>query len=289
MTGFSKEEVLGQDFAFVLKADPHRPDRPRLREAGRDGESWDDLICCKDGSELWAAILRSPVEDKFGVIVQHFVSFVDLTAHKLEAAHSKMLIDELNHRVKNTLATVLSIVGQALRKPIDIEGFGESVESRLFALSRSHDLLTNVSWEGAGLRDLIGAALEPFGVSNGRSERFEMTGKNLLLPPNATLALGIAFHELATNAVKYGAFSNDSGFVRIAWTAPPSPAGPRLRLKWEERGGPPVAVPSRRGFGSQVIERGLGHELHGAVRLEFLPAGVTCAIDVPLPVVARDG
>src|ERR1700730_17593093 len=218
---------------------------------------------------FWAAIFISPVRDEGGEVVQHFASFVDLTKQKQEQAQSTMMINELNHRVKNTLATVQSIVWQALRAGSDPKVIRESIESRLFALSRSHDLLTRENWEGAGLLDLVKAALAPFGVADGRSERFVITGENLRLLPKATLALGIAFHELATNAVKYGAFSNERGLILIAWKIEPGPEGDRLILHWREKDGPPVTLPSRKGFGSQVIERGLAHELDGTVHLDY--------------------
>jgi two-component sensor histidine kinase len=134
---------------------------------------------------------------------------------------------------------------------------------------------------------LVNAALEPFGVANGRRKRFAIMGKDIRLPPKPTLALGIAFHELATNAVKYGAFSNDTGSIRIAWAVEPTPEGNRLILQWQEKDGPPVALPSQKGFGSQVIERGLAHELEGAVSLEYRPDGLVCTIDIPFPQVAR--
>jgi hypothetical protein len=108
-------------------------------------------------------------------------------------------------------------------------------------------------------------------------------------PPKATLALGIALHELATNAVKYGAFSNDRGSILIRWRIEPTPRGDRLILDWQEKGGPPVSPPSRKGFGSQVIERGLGHELHGSAHLDYQADGVVCTINIPAPRGARDG
>jgi two-component sensor histidine kinase len=194
-----------------------------------------------------------------------------------------MLIDELNHRVKNTLSTVQSIASQALRNSSDPEQIRESIESRLFALSRSHDLLTREDWIGAGLHDLIKDALEPFGVNGGRVSRLIVTGENVRMSPKATLALGIAFHELATNAVKYGAFSNDAGSIQISWATKSAPTGDRLILHWREKGGPPVTPPSRKGFGSQVIERGLAHELEGTVQLDYPPEGVSCTINIPLP------
>jgi two-component sensor histidine kinase len=218
-----------------------------------------------------------------GDIVQHFVSFIDHTQQRAKQAHCEMLIDELNHRVKNTLSTVQSIARQALRASADPDTIRESIESRIFALSRSHDLLTHGKWEGAGLRELIQAALEPFGVANGRAERFRIEGRDIRLLPKATLALGIVFHELATNAVKYGAFSNDIGTILITWHSETRPDGERLILGWRERDGPVVVAPARKGFGSQVIERGLAHELEGEVRLDYLPQGVTCTIDIPLP------
>jgi two-component sensor histidine kinase len=194
-----------------------------------------------------------------------------------------MLIGELNHRVKNILSTVQSIVWQALRTTSDPKVIREAIESRLSALSRSHDLLTRENWESAGLLDLLHDAMEPFGVAGGRAGRIVVTGKNIRFPPKAVLALGIAFHELATNAVKYGAFSNEAGSILIGWTIEPTPEGDRLLLRWQEKDGPPVTPPSRKGFGSRVIERGLAHELEGTVDLDYRPDGVVCTINVPAP------
>jgi len=291
LTGYGREEVLGQTFKFLMArgADPEALAQLEAEFEGSSGTGSENLYRRKDGSEFWAATFISPVRDERGDVVQHFASFMDLTKHKHEQAHSKMLIEELNHRVKNTLATVQSIAWQALRKASDPKAIRESIESRLFALSRSHDLLTRDDWEGAGLLDLVNVALEPFGVSNGRAERFVITGNNILLTPKATLALGIAFHELATNAVKYGAFSNATGSILIAWTIEPTPEGNRLILHWQEKDGPSVARPSYKGFGSQVIERGLAHELEAMVHLHYRADGVVCKIDIPAPQAARDG
>lgn len=291
LTGYAREEVLGQSFNFLMARGTDLDSLARIDAAFAGSSTGGSEICYrrKDGSEFWSAVLISPVRDESGDIVQHFASFVDLTDHKQEQAQSRMLIDELNHRVKNTLATVQSIVWQALRNTSDPEAIREGIEARLFALSRSHDLLTRENWEGAGLLDLIKAALEPFGVANGRSERFLITGRNIRVPPKAALALGIAFHELATNAVKYGAFSNNAGSVLISWTIEPSLEGNRLLLRWQEKDGPPVTPPSRKGFGSRVIERGLAHELDGTVDLDYPTDGVVCTINFPAPNGARDG
>lgn len=283
--------MLGHPFNFLLAQDDDPASLALVDTAFDvcDDQSPEVRFRRKDGGGFWAALFISPVRDASGDIVQYFASFVDLSRHKEEQAHSRMLIDELNHRVKNTLTTVQSIVSQALRNASDPEAIRGAIESRLFALSRSHDLLTRENWESAGLHDVVDVAMEPFGVANGRSERFQVTGENIRVPPKAALALGVAFHELATNAVKYGAFSGDNGCVRIEWTIEPTPNGDRLILTWREEGGPPVDPPSRKGFGSRVIERGLAHELGGTTRLDFRADGVICTINIPAPHVTSNG
>jgi two-component sensor histidine kinase len=261
-------------------------------EAEFDGSSsggTEVLYRRKDGSEFWAAVFISPVRDASGDIIQYFASFADLTKHKEDEVRSRMLIDELNHRVKNALSTVQSIVWQTLRTTTDPRAIRQSIESRLFALSRSHDLLTREKWESAGLLDIAHDALETFGVSGGRADRIMIAGENIRFPPKAALAISIAFNELATNAVKYGAFSNAAGSIMIEWTIETAPACKRLLLSWKEKGGPPVTPPALRGFGSRVLERGLAHELEGTVHLDYRPDGLVCTMDIPLPGGARGG
>lgn len=285
LTGYEREEVLGKGFEFLVAADGDAEPVGQVDAAfkGTSDSDPETLYRRKDGSACWATIFISPVRDEGGAVVQHFVSLVDVSKHKRAHAQAKTLIDELNHRVKNTLSTMQSIVWQAFKNASDTEAIRESIEARLFALSRSHDLLTREHWESAGLLDLVNEALEPFGVANGRAERFSITGSNVRLPPKAILAMGIALHELATNAVKYGAFSNDAGSILIAWAIEPRSEGERLVLRWQEKNGPPVLRPSRRGFGSQVLERGLGHELEGEVHLDYQPNGMVCTINIPAP------
>jgi two-component sensor histidine kinase len=142
--------------------------------------------------------------------------------------------------------------------------------------------LSSDHWEGAGLHDLVDNALEPFRVAAGRAERFVVTGENVRLQPKTILTLAIALHELATNAVKYGAFSSESGTIEISWTVKRGPEGVRLVLHWDESDGPPVISPTHKGFGSWVIERGLAHELGGTVELTYPADGILCTIDIPL-------
>ncbi len=290
LTGWSRDEVLGESFNSLMARGASVEALKEIEKAVAGSHENDPEICYrrKDGSQFWASLSVSPVKDEQGKIVQHFASLVDLTSYKAEQATCKLLIDELNHRVKNTLATVQSVVRQGLRTAADPDVIRESIESRIFALSRSHDILSRENWKGAGLHDLINASLEPFVVTDGRVERFNVEGCNLRLPPKAALALGIFFHELATNAFKYGAFSNGSGTVSVSWKIESSQSGKRLLLHWREKDGPEVTPPTRKGFGSQVIERGLAHELQGEVHVDYPHTGLVCTINIPVPHVAED-
>jgi PAS domain S-box-containing protein len=289
LTGYDLNEVLGRPLNFFMAplTDPQAMTRVDAAVEHNSNSDQEINYRRKDGSEFWAAMFTNPVRDVNGNVVQHFVSLIDVSKHKQAQAQATMLIDELNHRVKNTLSTVQSIVWQAFRKASDPELIREAIEARLFALSRSHDLLTPENWESAGLVDIVNAALEPFGVAGDRAERLVITGRNVRFSPKATLVLGIALHELATNAVKYGAFSDAAGSLLIAWAIEPAPEGDRLILHWQEKDGPPVTLPFRNGFGSQVIERGLAHELGAEAHLDFRADGLVCTINIPAPEVTH--
>jgi two-component sensor histidine kinase len=184
--------------------------------------------------------------------------------------HQNLLLDELNHRVKNTLATVQAMAIQTL-KGADVAA-RDAFIARLFALSGQHDLLTLDNWEGASFEGVVRRALRPY--REDRKARFHVIGPPVHLDPKRALALGMGFHELASNAAKYGALSNAEGAVHVGWTIDPD--GQMLTLRWEERGGPPVSRPQHRGFGLRLIEHGLGREISGAVRLDFAPGGLVC-------------
>ena len=289
LTGYDREEVLAKSFNFLMAhgADAKALARIQNEFEGKSNSGTEVLYRRKDKSEFWAGLFISPVRDASGDIVQYFASFVDLTKHKDDEAKSKLLIDELNHRVKNTLSTVQSIVWQAMRTGSEPKVVQEAIESRLFALSRSHDLLTRENWESAGLYDIVHDALEPFAVAGGRRERIVLKGENIRFPPPAALALGIVFNELATNAAKYGALSNEAGSIQIEWAEESPSEGARIRLQWKEKDGPPVETPSRKGFGTRVVERGLSHELESTVHLDFQPGGLACTMTIPIPGVDR--
>jgi signal transduction histidine kinase/CheY-like chemotaxis protein len=229
---------------------------------------------------IFMDFLYQPITDAAGAVTGIFVEGFDVTARKEAEERQRLLLDELNHRVKNTLAAVQSIASQTLRGA-DIDGrVRDAFEGRLMALAQAHDLLTQGRWEGAMLRDLALQELSPYGAEDG--VRFTIAGPNVRLRPKVALALGMVFHELATNAAKYGAFSNGTGRVRLAWKVADAPPSAMLRLRWSESGGPSVAKPRRQGFGSRLIERGLAHELNGEVQLRYDPSGVVCTMDLPL-------
>jgi PAS domain S-box-containing protein len=285
LSGHDREEVLGQSFNFLMARDAN-PEALAEIEAAFEGSSGSDpeiRYRRKDGSVFWASIYISPVRDEDGDVVQHFASFMDLTKHKQEKDRLRFLLDELNHRTQNTLATVQAIAVQTLRGVADKEVV-DAFEGRILALSKAHTLLGRENWDGVGLRDVIDQILQPFGLNDRRVARFSVEGEDVRLQPQAALTLAMVFHELATNAAKYGAFSNDAaGQIAIAWQVEPTPHGDRMRLRWQESGGPPVTPPGRKGFGSRLIESGLAQELDGEVRLDYELAGVVCQIVMAVP------
>ncbi len=197
-------------------------------------------------------------------------TMVEMREHE---ARQKLLLDELNHRVKNTLASVQSIAVQTLSREAEPEVAKATFVERLMALSSTHNLLVKRSWEGASFADLAEASLGHYG------QPFTLEGPDLVMAPNTAVSLGMALHELATNALKYGAWSQ-GGEVRI--TTRLAPSDDETTIIWQEFGGPAVAAPGRRGFGSRLLERGVAGELGGRVELDFGPNGLTCTISTPI-------
>jgi PAS domain S-box-containing protein len=235
------------------------------------------------GEVRWQRLVATPRELPTGAVVWDGIQ-IDITDHKCAEEHLKLLVNELNHRVKNTLAIVQSLAAQSFPKPRPDEDDGFAAargafEARLFALARGHDVLTRENWEGASLYEIVAQAVEPY--SSRGEDRLHLSGPDVRLSPRMALALAMALQELATNAVKYGALSNGGGEILISWAVDRARARPRLQLCWEERGGPPVEPPKRRGFGSRLIERTLAQDLDGVVRIEFAATGVVCRVDAP--------
>jgi two-component sensor histidine kinase len=204
--------------------------------------------------------------------------FIDVTERKEAERQQKLLIDELNHRVKNTLATVQSLITQTARSTDDIGEFQKAVEGRILALSHAHNQLSERRWGDAELNHLLRSGLEPY-LAKGN---VLLSGEPVRIAPQAALMISMAVHELATNAAKYGALSSTKGCIDLSWVVEADGAGPILRLRWHERNGPPVIRPTRKGFGTRLLERGIEAELGGSTLTEFAAAGVRCEIKVPL-------
>ena len=190
-----------------------------------------------------------------------------------------LLLAELNHRVKNTLAIVQSIATQTLRHADSPEAFRAGFEARVMALAEAHNLLTDSNWAGASLRDIVDRVLLPY--AGDERPRYHIPQADVRVGPKTAVSLVMAFHELATNAAKYGALSTSAGTVKIDWTVVTETTPPRLVMSWTETGGPAVSEPTRKGFGSRLI-RGLAHETSGHVQMEFARTGLVCRFDIPL-------
>lgn len=226
-------------------------------EFGQIGEAFDAMAASlqKHEGELRAEISRS---------------------HLLQERQT-MMLHELNHRVRNTLATVQSLARQSRRG----DATGERLEGRILSLSKTHDLLSRDDWGGASLMSILQNEFAPF--DDGAVERFRLDGPDVELAPRYVLALGMTLHELTTNAAKYGALSTEDGCVDLAWRVSSRESGLRqLAMEWRETGGPPVAEPAARGFGTRLITGGVKRELGGSVTLAFEPTGLRCSLDVPL-------
>lgn len=249
----------------------------RQAMSDRTGFAIENRYVFPDGRVTWLDVRGNPVEEGLAIFYR------DITERKLAEDHLRLMVHELNHRVKNSLATVQAISAQTLRGrevPLEVR---EALTSRLLALAKAHDVLTDARWAGARLEEIAAQAAEPYG-----QERFRIEGPGVILPPRAAIAMALAFHELATNAAKYGALSNESGEVELAWRLEAAADPPKLELKWREQGGPPVKPPTRKGFGSRLIQRGLAAEFVGEVRMDFPASGLVCEMEVALPPTGGD-
>ena len=289
IAGHSRAALLAGDFQTITHPDDLAADEAlviALLSGGKSNYTLEKRYVSADGQTVWVNLTVSLMRTADGA-PDYFVSIVEdiaerKAAESLQQRHHqqlRLMINELNHRVKNTLATIQSMASQTLRSDPDPLSAYAKFEARLLGLSQVHDLLTREHWHGADLRAVALRALAPF-VEDALSDNIEIDGPDVWAPPSAALALAMLLHELATNATKYGALSTATGRVRLTWTFD---ADERIvRLTWTETGGPPVAPPARQGFGSRLIARAL-RDLRGAVALRYEPAGVVCDMHLRLP------
>ncbi|HEY4040796.1 MAG TPA: HWE histidine kinase domain-containing protein [Rhodopila sp.] len=258
------------------------------------GKPWNDqeaIVERPDGSRVPVLLNVAPIFDDSGKQIGAVNCLQDLTALKRAeaereqvrahaAARQSLLLGELSHRVKNTLAVVQSIAAQThmFAPP---EQFYDAFAARLEALAKAHDLLRQSEWEGAELADAVRLGFAPY-EAVGHVQRWTITGPGISLAPNEAMTLSLAFHELATNAAKFGALSDPAGKIDVGWTVNAAGQAPCVEIRWLEHGGPTVAPPSGRGFGSRLLERAIVLELGGDTRLDFAATGVECRIRLPL-------
>jgi two-component sensor histidine kinase len=205
----------------------------------------------------------------------------DITESKLAEERQAILLHELNHRVKNTLATVQSVATMTRRSAQQGDPAAwDALLGRIHGLAKTHDLLTESQWQGALLTDMLNNELEPY--QDSMRQRIRLRGPKVSLQPSAVLALGLAIHELATNATKYGSLSTPDGKVNVMWAVTPTLNPPMLIVEWMESGGPRVTPPAHQGFGTKLIQRGLAQQLGGEIKLDFRQEGIRCVVTFPL-------
>ena len=238
------------------------------------------VIGLTDGIERWIAAMGQAFVAG-GRAVRFIGTTRDVTERKRAEERRRLLTGELQHRVKNTLAMVQAIANQTFRNAADLDAARDAFSARLILLGRAHDILTRASWTEAPIVDVVDGALAVH--RGGAASRIHVSGPSVRLGAKAALALALALHELATNAAKYGALSCPEGSVDLRWHVTLEAAEPRFCLRWAEKDGPAIlAPPTRRGFGSRLIERSFAAEVGGEVELSFAPGGLTCRLEAPL-------
>ncbi|MBZ7927261.1 PAS domain S-box protein (plasmid) [Ensifer adhaerens] len=279
--GYKAEEAVGKPITILIPPD-RQDEEPQILARicrGEHIEHFETARRRKDGSLIDVSLTVSPLKNGSGEITGASKIARDITERRQEERRRQLLINELNHRVKNTLATVQSLASQTFRGERASQSF-KRFETRVVALARAHDLLTKESWEGADIRDILDRSFQAVCPEPGI--RLRASGPLCRLKPKLALSLSMAFHELGTNAVKHGALSGDSGKVAVDWRITGSGEIRRLHLTWRELDGPDVTAPVQRGFGSRLLEQALARELDAQVALLFPRSGLVFTLDAPL-------
>lgn len=283
--GYSAEEIVGRPVSILIpenRLDEEKRIIDRI-SAGERVEPHETVRRHKSGRLVEVSLSVSPINDALGRVVGASKIARDITARKEAERVQNILIGELNHRVKNVLATVIAIARQTFGRATDMELATSSFDARLRNLARAHDLLTYGSWNNAIMGRVVAEALSPY-----PADQIRVEGPELDIPPKAVVALALILHELATNAAKYGALSVLTGRVEVSWVVEGSD-DIRLKLLWRETGGPSVSPPSRTGFGSKLITSLVEGQLQGKCDIAYDADGVHCKIVVPLATDWVDG
>lgn len=280
--GFTADDMVGSMITKIIPPELHHEEwdiLARIRR-GERVEHFETIRVARDGRRVNVSVTISPLRDKWGRIVGASKVGRDITDRKIAEERQQTLVNELNHRVKNTLATVQSLASQTLRSGGVPEITRNEFEARLLALSKAHDQLTRGNWEHADFATIVSDVFEPYRHAN--SGTLTLSGEAVKLNAQTALTLAMILHELATNAAKYGALSQPTGSLSVSWKVTNGAAPARLAIDWQEKGGPAVTPPVRRGFGSRLLERGITRELRGSAHTTFDPAGFRCTMEIPV-------
>jgi len=279
--GYTAAEAIGRPVTMLIPADRLSEETAimaRLRKGERT-PTYETVRLRKDGTQVPVSLTVSPIRDGSGRIVGASKIARDVSSYKESERRIRLLMREVNHRVKNQYAVIISMVREIGKLTSTPESFVDQVRSRITALSQSHDLLVEGGWQGAALQELIEAQLKPFVAHS----RLSVTGPAILLGSNAVQYLGIAFHELATNAAKYGALSRQAGLIEVQWeVAKIAEGADTFRLMWRESGGPAIKQFDRQGFGTLVLKRVAPQAIDGSGQLEFSESGLVWTLTAPL-------
>lgn len=276
--GYAADEMIGAHITKIIPPELHDEEKEIIARLSRGEriDHYETVRVAKDGRRVDISLTVSPMRDESGRIIGASKVARDITDRKRGEEIQRLLVDELGHRIKNTLATVQAIATQTLRRSPDPTSFVSSFAGRIQSLARAHNLLTGASFQGADIHQLVRDQL----LLGEHDQRITWSGPSLLLEAQAALHLALVIHELGTNARKYGALSAPSGRVTVGWEVHTN-AERRLLLDWRESGGPKVSAPATRGFGSILIEQSL--KAHGGeVEISYAEAGLSCSIDLPL-------
>jgi len=278
--GYSAEEMIGQSIRLLIPSERQAEEDAILDKISRAEmiSNYETVRLCRDGSMIDVSVNVSPIFDGAGKVIGASKIAHDIGERKRAEERERLLIGEVNHRAKNMLTLVQVIARQTAAS--DSETFAKNFEQRIFALSASHDLLVNSGWQDILLEDLVRSQLEHFRDTLG--SRIRLSGPQIKISAPAAQAIGMAVHELATNAGKYGALSNKQGVVTISWRLDQAKAADsQFVMHWVEEGGPPVERPKTSGFGSTVIDRLLTATLQGEVEVEWRATGLVCQVSCP--------
>lgn len=278
--GYTAQEAIGKSITILIPK--HRFDEePEILGRIRSGERIDHYETVrrrKDGTLVDISLMVSPMRDEHGNIVAASKIARDISGRKRAEAQRNLLVAELNHRVKNTLATVISIARQSFPGTA-ISKAREAFDARIRGLAQTHGRLADANWQSVSLETLFADEFAPYRQSESRNVSLE--GPQVDISPKCALTLGLAIHELATNAAKYGALTTDRGMVDVKWSV--DPHDQMLDISWTEHDGPAVSSPGRSGFGRLLLERALVSDLGSEVHLHFDPGGLRCHIRIPAP------